>query len=120
MAGDGVAGHVDGIATKARFHYPSGITMDESTGTLYICDTYNHSIRKITAKGEVSTIAGTGNKGYVEGSKAQFSSPTGIVYFRGISGYFLWCKIKMPCMCQTVETTLCEKSCSQGKNSLHS
>jgi sugar lactone lactonase YvrE len=72
LAGDGIAGHVDGVTSKSRFHYPSGITMDETTGTLYISDTYNHSIRKIGAKGDVTTIAGTGNKGYNEGNEKYF------------------------------------------------
>jgi sugar lactone lactonase YvrE len=74
-------GWVDNTGTAARFRAPQGITGDPS-GNLYVADTLNHSIRKITPAGVVTTIAGTGSPGNVNdiGWFASFSNPTGIVY----------------------------------------
>jgi hypothetical protein len=47
----------DGTGTAARFNYPNGIAAT-SGGTLYVADTNNHTIRKITSAGVVSTVAG--------------------------------------------------------------
>ena len=48
--GVGVTGTNDGPGTVARFNYPQGVAVD-GTGTVYVADTYNHSIRKITPGG---------------------------------------------------------------------
>lgn len=79
IAGDGQIGYSDGEGSKAQFYLPGGITVDPQ-GTLYITDAKNHRIRKITPDGIVSTIAGNGVMGYLDGkvSEAQFSYPTGI------------------------------------------
>jgi hypothetical protein len=58
-AGEGFA---DGSLLTARFHNPQGITIDPADN-LYIADSNNHRIRKITPKGKVTTIAGSGNPG---------------------------------------------------------
>ncbi|KRB79180.1 hypothetical protein ASE07_05765 [Noviherbaspirillum sp. Root189] len=50
-------GSADGNGTAARFNAPRGITIDPA-GNLYVADTNNHTIRKITPAGAVSTIAG--------------------------------------------------------------
>ncbi|MGB4775783.1 MAG: hypothetical protein WBP45_11460, partial [Daejeonella sp.] len=50
---------MDGLGSSATFNSPNGIATDAS-GNLYIADTYNHNIRKITPAGDVSTIAGSG------------------------------------------------------------
>jgi hypothetical protein len=50
-------GSVDGKGADARFKYPTGITIDPA-GNLYVADQFNHTIRKVTALGEVTTIAG--------------------------------------------------------------
>jgi hypothetical protein len=49
-------------------------------GNVYVTDTGNHRVRKITSLGVVSTFAGTGEQGYVDGlgARAQFNSPYGI------------------------------------------
>ena len=78
-AGNGVGGHVDGAASSAEFSAFFGITVD-SAGNVYIADTGNNCIRKITPGGTVSTLAGNGTAGYVDGTatNAEFNNPTGI------------------------------------------
>jgi len=73
-------GSADGTGTAASFSEPTGIAVDAS-GNLYVADTYNSTIRKITSAGVVSTVAGTaGNYGSSDGtgSAASFSEPVGI------------------------------------------
>ena len=69
-----------GIGTAARFCNPQGVATD-STGNVYVADTFNCAIRKITPAGVVSTLAGTaGTCGSVDGpgSAASFNYPQGI------------------------------------------
>lgn len=77
----GEEGYTDSDATgnKARFHTPSGIALDPQ-GNLYVADTGNHVIRKITPKGVVSTLAGNGQAGFRDGAaaQAQFDAPIGV------------------------------------------
>lgn len=79
FAGNGVNGYVDGIGTGAQFSYLQGITID-AAGNLYAVDYGNNVIRKITPAGIVSTYAGTGQPGLVDGpvATAKFSLPTAI------------------------------------------
>jgi sugar lactone lactonase YvrE len=53
----GQAGYVDGLGTAARFSSPAGAAVD-SAGNVYVADTNNHTLRKITSAGLVSTVAG--------------------------------------------------------------
>lgn len=75
--GSYIFGHADGAAADARFSYPEGIAVD-AAGTVYVADSDNSIIRKITPDGTVSTLAGTAK---VEGSAdgtgaaAQFKGP---------------------------------------------
>ncbi len=80
IAGNDSAGFRNGIGTAAKFNYPSGIVMDKQ-GNLYVPDSYNFRIRKITPGGEVSTFAGSGIFGYEDGDAdvARFSFPVDIV-----------------------------------------
>ncbi|MEP5365674.1 MAG: T9SS type A sorting domain-containing protein [Reichenbachiella sp.] len=80
IAGNGTGGFADDTGTAAQFNGPIGITIDES-GNLYVGDFNNHRIRKITAEGVVTTLAGSGIAGFADGTgaAAQFSSPTGVV-----------------------------------------
>lgn len=56
----GMAGSADGTGSVARFDHPIGIAVDGEN--LYVADTYNHTIRKITAAGTVSTLAGAAGR----------------------------------------------------------
>jgi len=76
----GVTGSVDGTGTNARFYYPFGIAVT-TAGNVFVADTYNHTIRKITSTGIVTTFAGSaGNIGSADGtgSAARFNFPFGI------------------------------------------
>lgn len=76
----GVSGSTDGFGANARFNGPGGLVID-SAGNLYVADTTNHTVRKITSTGSVTTIAGSaGVSGTTDGSgaNARFSSPFGI------------------------------------------
>jgi serine/threonine-protein kinase len=75
----GLAGFMNGTGTATQFSYPSGIGID-SSGNLFVADSNNNAIRKITPAGTVSTYAGTGVMGYNDGSAtgAQFSGPTDV------------------------------------------
>ena len=72
-------GFADGDGTAARFDTPSGLALD-AAGNLYVADTGNHAIRKITPLGMVSTVAGTGVAGFRDGDRtqAQFNGPIGV------------------------------------------
>ena len=75
FSGDG------GMATAARLNSPQRVALD-SAGNLYIADTANHRIRKVSVDGTISTVAGTGEAGF-SGDKgaatsAQLNSPYGL------------------------------------------
>jgi len=83
IAGSGVAGLQNGQAAQAQFNYPRGICVDDN-GNIYIGDSWNHRIRKISTDGLVSTWAGGGESigvqstgAYVDGSDtaARFYTP---------------------------------------------
>jgi len=68
-------GYKDGEANIARFYNPRGITVD-TKGNLFIADYFNHTIRKISTSGEISTLAGKpGVSGYRDGKDAFFNYP---------------------------------------------
>ncbi len=74
------AGSTDGAAAAARFNNPSALACD-AAGNLYVADTGNHLIRKITAAGVVSTLAGVaGSSGSSDGigALARFKGPTAL------------------------------------------
>jgi sugar lactone lactonase YvrE len=76
----GQAGSDDGTGAAARFNNPHGVAVDASSN-LYVADTDNSTIRKITPAGEVSTFAGSaGEAGSADGtgSAARFNHPTGV------------------------------------------
>ena len=75
----GAEGFRDGQGAVARFNAPSGIVLDE-LGNLYVADTGNHAIRKVTPDGAVTTLAGTGQPGFRDGpgTQAQIDGPMGL------------------------------------------
>src|SRR5690349_20006371 len=68
LAGSDGPGFVDGIGALSKFNYPCGIVVD-TQGNLYVSDHSNHSIRKVTPRGIVSTFAGTGQAGATDGPR---------------------------------------------------
>ncbi len=80
FAGYTGSGSIDGAAATATFNEPSGVAFD-SAGNLYITDTQNSTVRKLTSGGVVSTVAGTpGLAGIADGSAAaaRFNLPFGL------------------------------------------
>ena len=76
----GVAGTADGTNSAARFNQPVGVAVD-TNGSLYVADNVNQTIRKVTAGGVVTTLAGlAGNAGSADGtnSVARFNRPCGV------------------------------------------
>ena len=82
LAGSGTFGSANGTGAAASFNNPEGVARD-NVGNLYVVDSNNHLIRKITPAGVVTTFAGTqGVPGSTDatGTAAKFNFPVGIVY----------------------------------------
>jgi sugar lactone lactonase YvrE len=79
LAGGSKKGLSDGKGTEAQFEEPRGVAVDKD-GNVYVADTKNHSIRKVTPEGEVTTLAGTNTAGYTDGpaTAARFNEPYGV------------------------------------------
>ncbi|MFZ6657394.1 hypothetical protein [Undibacterium sp. TJN19] len=79
LAGSGIAGSANGNGVAASFNFPNGVVVDKS-GTVYVADSRNQLIRKISAAGVVTTLAGSGSQGKVNGNgtAASFNYPTGL------------------------------------------
>ena len=75
----GVSGSSDGTSS-ARFNHPTGVAVN-SAGNVYVADTDNNEVRKVTAAGMVTTLAGlAGSSGSTDGTtSARFNGPSGIV-----------------------------------------
>ncbi len=74
----------NGPGTKALFATPTGITVT-AAGNLYVADSQNNAIREVTTAGMVSTLAGSGRTGSVDGAglNAEFSAPTSLTTVGG-------------------------------------
>jgi DNA-binding beta-propeller fold protein YncE len=75
----GAEGYADGSGAAASFNTPSALALDRA-GNLYVADTGNHRIRKVSPEGLVTTLAGTGEAGYADGaaSESRFDAPVGV------------------------------------------
>src|SRR5215470_10182099 len=74
----GITGSADGTGAAARFNAPFGVAVN-GAGIVYVADSFNQTIRKITAAGVVTTLAGSaGVRGSADGTgaAARFSDPT--------------------------------------------
>jgi sugar lactone lactonase YvrE len=79
LAGNNDRGSRDGIGSSASFYLPGGLAID-SAGNIYVADTYNNMIRRISPQGVVTTLAGKTTPGSAngKGAAASFSHPAGI------------------------------------------
>src|SRR5712691_5764325 len=80
IAGTGQSGFAGGKASESRFNNPTGLIVT-TEGTIYVADRNNHRIRIVTPAGEVTTIAGEGTEGFLDGfgPAAKFNRPIDIV-----------------------------------------
>ncbi|HEY5095576.1 MAG TPA: hypothetical protein VII69_10700 [Candidatus Eremiobacteraceae bacterium] len=81
VAGSTLEGRQDGTGTDARFSHPEGIAFDSRDGALYVADSANNEIRRVTTAGVVTTVAG-GREGFADGTgtQARFNNPLGITF----------------------------------------
>jgi sugar lactone lactonase YvrE len=103
--GSGCLGQTDSFgdgcaSTSAELNYPFGVAVD-SSGNIYIADTANNVIRKVTAStGDISTVAGNGTSGYTgnggSATSAELASPEGVavdssgnIYIADISNHVI-------------------------------
>lgn len=92
LAGNGVQGNVDAVGKEAKFYHPTDLAVAKD-GTVYVTDTLNNLIRKITAEGKVTTLNAASDRkvliasgqtlaggDYLDGAIAQakFNEPSGI------------------------------------------
>lgn len=77
----GLAGNLDGTGSAARFWYPAGLVSAPDGSAVWVVDTWNHTVRRITGAGAVTTFAGlAGGAGWTDGTgtSARFDHPHGL------------------------------------------
>jgi DNA-binding beta-propeller fold protein YncE len=82
IAGNGSAGKADGDIQTGRLSRPHAVAIHPTTREIYIADTGNYSIRKITREGQLLTVAGSGEEGDTDGPalQARFRSPVALAF----------------------------------------
>jgi hypothetical protein len=87
LAGSITPGYADGPGTVSRFNTPRTVVVD-GQGNVYVNDSDNYRVRKITPDGGVSTLAGSGTVGFVDGAgaQAQFGGGSLNLAFDSVSG----------------------------------
>ena len=72
-------GFKDGQGDQARFHGIIGLGLERG-GSVLVCDCYNHSVRRVSPHGQVTTVAGNGEEGFADGvgDAARFYWPSDI------------------------------------------
>jgi hypothetical protein len=85
-AGPTQPGFVNGTGSAAEFTRPTSVAFNSSDNMIYVADSHNNCIRRIDSSGNVTTYAGTGAAGLVNGSLAQaeFSMPSDIAIANGV------------------------------------
>lgn len=83
FSGSGIGLDIDGPPARAGFSAPHGLARDAS-GNLYVADQGGNTIRKIDPSGNVTTLAGSSERGFVNGvgRSARFNNPTGVAVDR--------------------------------------
>jgi len=78
-------GFVNGQGSAAKFYRPTAVVFNASDNMVYIADSHNNVIRRMDSAGNVTTYAGTGTPGLVNGSlsEAQFDKPVDLVLHNG-------------------------------------
>ena len=88
----GVSGATDATGAAASFSEPEGLVVDPATGNIYLADTLNVTIRRITSGGVVSTLAGTagvyGSSNGTHGA-ASFNEPTSVALDSAAANLFV-------------------------------
>ena len=79
IAGNGQAGFSDGHGQEARFNQPAAVALNKD-GSLLLADDNNHAIRMLSPDGVVTTVAGSGERGFAdgEGAAVKFNGPEGV------------------------------------------
>jgi serine/threonine-protein kinase len=103
----GAAGYADGPLAEAQFDTPVAVAVD-GEGNMYVLDKGNHRVRKITAEGVVSTLAGSGEAGYTDGEPlaAQFRKLKGMAIGRSGPIYVADCGVVAPDYARIREITV--------------
>ncbi len=80
LAGSGTAGSADGLGASAQFAAPAGIAVNPRDGSLVVVEYTGNRVRRVTADGRVTTIAGTGAAGGADGAGnvATLTTPLGV------------------------------------------
>ena len=84
LAGSGTPGYADGTGIEAAFNEPKGMEISSDGTYLYVTEYANHRVRRVEiATGTVTTVAGSGNASFADGTgaEASFNQPAGLALF---------------------------------------